>query len=206
MRRGCRERFPPPPRFSEPDMHHGTCVTHVPWCMAGSLTSGFLWNRCRGKRSRHSRRMRNPWFCVSGKRPMEAAVTWHEYHDTPISQISQCIRQASHHTPCRRRNVHTCANFCYKAVLVEIWDWRIVEFVQQVSAIRILDETAYQVWKSTMLTVILLLKSHRCTYKPGTHTALTHIAPAIYYTTNTTTACNRISSKPPPKSTNTSQK
>ena len=23
-------------------MHHGTCVTHVPWCMPGSLTRGFL--------------------------------------------------------------------------------------------------------------------------------------------------------------------
>ena len=70
MRRECRERFPPPPQFSDPDMHHGTCVKHVPWCMPGSLTSGFLWSRWRGKRSRHSRRMRNPRFCVSGKRPM----------------------------------------------------------------------------------------------------------------------------------------
>ena len=62
--------FFPPPRFSDPDMHHGTCVTHVPWCMPGSLTSGFLWSQWREKGSRHSRRMRNPRFCVSGKRPM----------------------------------------------------------------------------------------------------------------------------------------
>ena len=62
--------FSPPPLVSDPDMHHGRCVTHVPWCMPGSLTSGFLWSRCRGKRSRHSRRMRNPQFCVSGKRPI----------------------------------------------------------------------------------------------------------------------------------------
>ena len=41
--------FSPPPRFSDPDMHHGTCVTHVPWCMSGSLTSSFLWSRPRGK-------------------------------------------------------------------------------------------------------------------------------------------------------------
>ena len=41
--------FSPPQRVSDPDMHHGTCVTHVPWCMPGSLTSGFLWSRCRGK-------------------------------------------------------------------------------------------------------------------------------------------------------------
>ena len=39
----------PSPRVSDPDMHHGTCVTHVPWCMPGSLTSGCLWNRRRGK-------------------------------------------------------------------------------------------------------------------------------------------------------------
>ena len=62
--------FSPPPRVSDPDMHHGTCVTHVPWCMPGSLTSGFLRSRWRGKRSRHSRRMRNPQFCTSGKRPI----------------------------------------------------------------------------------------------------------------------------------------
>ena len=48
-------------------MHHGTCVTHVPWCMPGSLTGGFLWCGWRGK---HSRRMRNPQFYVSGKRPI----------------------------------------------------------------------------------------------------------------------------------------
>ena len=41
--------FSPPPQVSDPDMHHGTCVTHVPWCMPGSLTSSFLWNRRRGK-------------------------------------------------------------------------------------------------------------------------------------------------------------
>ena len=63
--------FSPPPRASNPDMHHGTCVTHVPWCMPGSLTSSFFWSRWLGKRSRHSRRMRNPQFYVSGKRPMK---------------------------------------------------------------------------------------------------------------------------------------
>ena len=41
--------FSPSPQVSDPDMHHGTCVTHVPWCMPGSLTSGFLLNRRRGE-------------------------------------------------------------------------------------------------------------------------------------------------------------
>ena len=62
--------FSPPPWVIDPYMYHGTCVTHVPWCMPGSLTNSFLWSRWRGKRSRHSRRMRNPQFYVSGKRPM----------------------------------------------------------------------------------------------------------------------------------------
>ena len=30
--------FFPTPRVSHPDMHHGTCVPHVPRCMPGSLT------------------------------------------------------------------------------------------------------------------------------------------------------------------------
>ena len=30
--------FSPPPRVSDPDMHHGTCVKHVSWCIPGWLT------------------------------------------------------------------------------------------------------------------------------------------------------------------------
>ena len=45
MRLEYRERFPRhrlerKPLFSDPGMHHGTCVTHMPWCMSGSLTRG----------------------------------------------------------------------------------------------------------------------------------------------------------------------
>ena len=40
-----RNVFPPAeiqrkPWVSDPGMHHGTCVTHVPWCMSGLLTRG----------------------------------------------------------------------------------------------------------------------------------------------------------------------
>ena len=69
--------FSPPPRVSDPDIHHGTCVTHVPWCMPGSLISGFLWSRRRGKRSWHSRHMRNLQFYVSGKRPVWPHGWWY---------------------------------------------------------------------------------------------------------------------------------
>ena len=46
---GMSGTFSPPPQVRDPDMHHGTCVTHVPWCMSGSLISGFLWSRRRGE-------------------------------------------------------------------------------------------------------------------------------------------------------------
>ena len=66
MRRECRERFPRhplqrKPLVSDPGMHHARAVMHV----------GITNPRWRGKRSRHFRRMHNPQFIVSGKRPIE---------------------------------------------------------------------------------------------------------------------------------------
>ena len=75
-------------------MHHGTCVTHVPWCMLESLTSGYFWSRWRGKRSRHFRCMRNPQFWVSGKRPMEMTNCLQK--NTPsniVSRFSCCLER-----------------------------------------------------------------------------------------------------------------
>ena len=45
MRRECRHHFPHhwlqrKPLVSDAGMHHGTWVTHVPWCMLGSLAGG----------------------------------------------------------------------------------------------------------------------------------------------------------------------
>ena len=64
MRCECRERFP---------RHRGlailTCITARAWRFPLN-SSGFLWIRWRAKRSRQSRRMRNPQFYVSGKRPI----------------------------------------------------------------------------------------------------------------------------------------
>ena len=72
--------FSPPPRVSDPDMHHGTCVTPVPRCMPGSLTCGFLWSRWRGNRSRHSRRMHNLQFYVFDKSPCITAFCLFVFH------------------------------------------------------------------------------------------------------------------------------
>ena len=45
MRRECRERFSClrlqwKPLVSDPGLHHGTYMTHVPWCMSGLLSRG----------------------------------------------------------------------------------------------------------------------------------------------------------------------
>ena len=82
--------FSPPPRVSDPDMHHGTCVTHVPWCMPGSLTSGFLWSRRWGKTFPAFPAHAQSTFCVSGKRPMtlprrlDYLINFHCYGDLVI--------------------------------------------------------------------------------------------------------------------------
>ena len=88
--------FSPPPRVSDPDMYHGTCATHVPWCMPGSLNSGFLWSRWRVKRSRHSRRMHNPQFYVSGSNvdtqlpSTQLCAPPTKMADGPDGKIKQC--------------------------------------------------------------------------------------------------------------------
>ena len=94
--------FSPPPRLSDPYMRHGTCVTHVPRCMLGSLTSGFLWSGWQGKRSRHSRRMRNPQFSVSDKRPIS---------DMPsILLRAQCSLMQAHHIPFSSVTAQSCVS------------------------------------------------------------------------------------------------
>ena len=79
----------PLPRVSNSDMHHGTCVKHVAWCMSILLTSGFIWSRWREERSRHSRRMRKPRFYVSGKRSMGMIAV---YYITGINVAAEVLK------------------------------------------------------------------------------------------------------------------
>ena len=89
---GMHGTFSPSQRVCDPDLHRGPCVTYVPWCMAGSITSDFLGSRWQGKRCRNSRRMRNQPFYVSGKRPI-AHERWlelfHEYAKIILLHIQQ---------------------------------------------------------------------------------------------------------------------
>ena len=64
------------PLVSDHGMHHGTCVTHVPWCMSGSLTCGGGENvpgipgACapailRIWQGAHVEALRMPWVCTA---------------------------------------------------------------------------------------------------------------------------------------------
>ena len=59
-----RRRLQRKPLVSDIGMRHGTCVTHVPWCMSGSLVSGG------GKTFPAFPAHAHPQFSVSDKRPM----------------------------------------------------------------------------------------------------------------------------------------
>ena len=92
----------PPPWVSDPDVQHGTCVTHVPWCMPGSVISNFLLNRWRGKRSRHSQCMQSPY--VSGKRPiLWRIICWY------IGIVNGILHIAIEHA-CNEANTWYCSD------------------------------------------------------------------------------------------------
>ena len=74
LRREWRERFTRhwlqrKPLISHPSMHHGTCVTHVPWCMSVSLTYGggenvpVIPGACATRNFTYL--VRGPWFDLS---------------------------------------------------------------------------------------------------------------------------------------------
>ena len=66
-----RRQFQKKLLYSDPGMHHGTCVTHVPWCMSGSLTCGDGENR-----SRHSRRMHIRNFAYLARGPLSCYIIY----------------------------------------------------------------------------------------------------------------------------------
>ena len=79
-----RDRLERKPLVNDPDMHLGTCVTHVPWCMSGSLTRG------RGENVPGIPGACDPQFCVSGKRPMR------EWQDCNTWLIISAVIWSSH--------------------------------------------------------------------------------------------------------------
>ena len=86
------------PQVSDPGMHHSTCVTHVPWCMSGSLTRGGGENVCGIPAACPTRNFaylaRGPWRI----QPCMGALwlAWFDYscaiNSLPMTvTISQCV-------------------------------------------------------------------------------------------------------------------
>ena len=91
--------FSPPQRVSDPDMPHGTCVTHEPWCMQWWLTRSFLWSRWREKRSRYSRRnfsylIRGPWWSDPSVNLCIIRAPWCNSHWCIHNMKVECIDKA----------------------------------------------------------------------------------------------------------------
>ena len=70
--------------FEEYCTHHGMCMTHVPWCMPGSLISGFLW---RGNRPGIPGACATHIFTYLVRDPSCGAIIVHAYLPQEKSQI-----------------------------------------------------------------------------------------------------------------------
>ena len=110
---------PPAIARSDPGMHHDTYMTHVSWCMPGSLNCSFLWSWWRGKHSQHSRSMRNPQFYVSVKRTIAAKVLSGRRRISSGFGICVCIgtncRRSKHCFVCYKQH---CKNNLFG---LEVW-------------------------------------------------------------------------------------
>ena len=74
MHRECRERFPQHRLQRKPLVRRSRHASRHARHARALMHVGIANPRWRGKRSRHSRRMRNPLFYVSGKRPIPTNV------------------------------------------------------------------------------------------------------------------------------------
>ena len=98
MRRECQEHFPH--HEGKRSWHASRHVRDARAVLhAGIANWRFpLKSAVGGKRSRHSRRMRNPQFYVSGKRPMNATLLLHEGQSvaTILSYLKYSISSLNH--------------------------------------------------------------------------------------------------------------
>ena len=89
MRRECRERFPPPPISKETDSWRSRHASrHVRDALA-VMHVGIAHLRWRGKRSRHSRRMRTRNFTYLARGPWQLTSRYSKTHPTEISMYSR---------------------------------------------------------------------------------------------------------------------
>ena len=74
MLQECRDSFLCHHRLSDRDIHHGTCMTPVPWCRPGLLTGGFPW--------------RGGWENISGIPSACATRTFTYLARGPLGQVT----------------------------------------------------------------------------------------------------------------------
>ena len=78
---------------SDPGMHHGTCVTHVLWCMSGSLTSGD------GKMFSAFPAHAHPHFYVSDNRPIDRKQDWTLRKSCTVNNMTTMVQKSNLELP-----------------------------------------------------------------------------------------------------------
>ena len=82
------------PLASDPDIHHGMCMTHVPWCMSGSLTRGGGENvpGIPGACAPAILRIWQEAHCTNSPSNTETGIFWENSVDAmPIEAQSPCV-------------------------------------------------------------------------------------------------------------------
>ena len=76
--------------------------------ITGSLTSGLLWSRWQGKRSQHSRRMRNSQIYISGNRPIAAMPLAYPFASIKVARYSRLFNLYLSGNEYYRRRYQNC--------------------------------------------------------------------------------------------------
>ena len=143
MRRERRDRFPRhrlqgKPLVSDPGMHHGTYVTHVPWCMSGSLT------QCGGENDPGACATRNFTYlargpCIDNDIPqfpmgdnaqqchcsLNHCSWWRHQMETLAALLAFCAKNSSVTSDLRRHRAHcdVIVMFCSRSNKTTLYDY-----------------------------------------------------------------------------------
>ena len=110
---GIPGKFSPPPLVCEPDMHHGTCVTHMPWCMSGSLNVPCIPGACANRDFTYL--VRGPWKnCALGPVSLSVFSLQFKFHGNLVS-----LARRFWHSD-RYKSLYRCATVAC-AKFVAIW-------------------------------------------------------------------------------------
>ena len=112
-----------PPRASDPDMHHGTHVTHVPWCMPGSLTSFEIGGRENVPGIPGACATRNFAYLVRGPYPNPYPITSYGLWDAILDQNITLLHDNETHQMCNMVRVLFLSLICQVSVKYSCDEW-----------------------------------------------------------------------------------